>query len=120
STYQKVADLLVQDAVVAVKARISNRDGDIQLNTQDVTPVDTRGVDDRPVAITIAEERCTQENMTRLRHLLGNYPGNTPVHVLVKRPGVTVVVKLPTSFNVQSGPALAADISVLLGTRALQ
>ncbi|MEZ7898043.1 MAG: DNA polymerase III subunit alpha [Flaviflexus sp.] len=120
STYQKVSDLLVQDAVVAVKARISNRDGDIQLNTQDVTPVDTRGVDDRPVAITIAEERCTQENMTRLRHLLGNYPGNTPVHVHVKRPGVTVVVKLPTSFNVQSGPALAADISVLLGTRALQ
>ena len=42
ATYQKVSDQLVQDSVVAVKLRVSNREGDIQLNAQEILPVDTR------------------------------------------------------------------------------
>lgn len=119
ATYQKVSDQLVQDSVVAVKSRVSNREGDIQLNAQEILPVDTRGADDRPVEITVAEEKCTKELMSRLRGLLGNYPGNTPVRIRVRGRSATTVVQVSNAFNVQSGPALAADLSVLLGPRSL-
>ena len=72
------------------------------------------GADDRPVEITVAEEKCTKELMSRLRGLLGNYPGNTPVRIRVRGRSATTVVQVSNAFNVQSGAALAADLSVLL------
>ncbi|MBM9433167.1 DNA polymerase III subunit alpha [Flaviflexus equikiangi] len=119
TTYQKVSDLLVLDAVIAIQSAVSNRDGDVQLIARDVMPVDTRGVDDKPFEITLPEERCTVAVMTQLKSLLGNYPGNTPVRLRVKRPGSTVVVQVAKNLSVQAGPALAADVAVLLGMKAL-
>ncbi|AZN28959.1 DNA polymerase III subunit alpha [Flaviflexus salsibiostraticola] len=119
ATYQKVADQLVVDSVIAIKSRVSNRDGDVQLNAQDVSTVDTSGADERPFDIHLPEERCSEDLMVRLRSLLIDYPGNTPVRLHVKRPSSTVVVAIDRRYHVNAGPALAADVAVLLGQRAL-
>lgn len=114
-----MSDALAIDGIVAITARVSNREGDVQLNAQSVKPVDTRGADERPFEITLPEERCTVSAMESLKGLLANYPGNTPVRLRVKRPSSTVVVEVARSYYVQSGPSLAADVSALLGARAL-
>lgn len=120
-TYAQVADMLVPDSIIAVTARISMRDGgDVQLNAQSIAPVDTAGATDRPVEIAMAEARCTPQTLGELRSILLNYPGLTPVHLRLSRPGKTTLVELDPKFSVNASPALSADIAVLLGRRAVQ
>lgn len=120
-TYAQVADMLVPDSIIAVTARISMRDGgDVQLNAQSIAPVDTAGATDRPVEIALAEARCTPQTLGELRSILLNYPGLTPVHLRLSRPGKTTLVELDSKFSVNASPALSADIAVLLGRRAVQ
>ncbi|MDO5723505.1 MAG: DNA polymerase III subunit alpha [Flaviflexus sp.] len=120
-TYTQVADMLVPDSIIAVTARISMRDGgDVQLNAQSIAPVDTAGATDRPVEIALAEARCTPQTLAELRNILLNYPGLTPVHLRLSRPGKVTLVELDPKFCVNASPALSADIAVLLGRRAVQ
>lgn len=120
-TYAQVADMLVPDSIIAVTARISMRDGgEVQLNAQSIAPVDTAGATDRPVEIALAEARCTPQTLGELRSILLNYPGLTPVHLRLSRPGKTTLVELDPKFSVNASPALSADIAVLLGRRAVQ
>lgn len=120
-TYAQVADMLQPDSIVAVTARVSKREGgEVQLNAQSIAPVDTAGASDRPVEISIAEARCTPPVLAELRSILQNYPGLTPVHMRLSRPGKTTLVELDPKYCVNASPALSADIAVLLGRRAVQ
>lgn len=119
ATYEKIGDALVADTLVSFTCRVSNREGDIQLNAQSLTPVDTAGADERPFQITIPEERCTTETIGQLKTILSNYRGLTPVRIKVLRSDSSVVVEVAKDYFVTSGPSLASDVSVLLGRRAI-
>lgn len=120
ATYAKVQDLLVQDIVVAVHARVSNRDDDIQLNAQEITAVDTTGYESGPLDIELDEARCTPELVQALSTTLKNYPGVTPVNLRVVSDEAVTVVRVSTEYSVVPSASLVSDLTVLLGKGAVK
>jgi DNA polymerase III subunit alpha len=107
--------LLANDAIVVVKGRL-----DLREETPQIIAIEVR----RPelVAGGVAELRIalplgllSEEKTDRLRVLLLEHPGQTPVllHVGGK------VLRLPPEFNVDSRNGLVGELKTLLGPNAI-
>lgn len=120
ATYQAISQFLLPDTVVTITARLSVRDGGVQLNARDMSVPQLTGMtDDAPIDIQIPERMCTTEVIDRLSDVLTQYPGKAPVRVHVRQMGKTSVVQLGSDFNAEVGPALLSSLRVLLGKNCI-
>ena len=115
ATYSKVSMMLVPDTVVVLKARVSLRDGAVQLNARELSVPSTAVDSDLPLDITVAERMCVPPLMKKLAELLRQYPGGTPVRLHIRQAERTTVVELGKEFFVAPSPYLFSDLKVLLG-----
>lgn len=120
ATYQKVAPLLMPDSVVVVQARLSIRDGGLQLNARSVSLPPAELNDNTPVDLRLAERIFTEPLMNRLVDLLQQYPGEAPVRLHVQGREATTLVELGERFQVRNCQSLFSDLKVLLGRDCLQ
>ncbi|HKE50399.1 MAG TPA: hypothetical protein VKE25_02700, partial [Actinomycetes bacterium] len=70
-----------------------------------------------PVVVTMPENRCTPPVVERLREVLRTHPGRTEVHLHLKSPSRTLVMKLNQQVSPTS--ALMGDLKALLGPACL-
>ena len=112
---QQFGHLLADDAVVLVKGQVRERGTEVEITVEEVQPLSKLAT--RPLAgldLTLGPT-VSQREMLRLRDLLIEHPGETPVTLEVKLQDRTVRIAAQESFKVRFGPELAASIEGLLG-----
>ena len=117
--YPLFAEHLYDDNVVAVKGRIMERDGAINIFGQDLAVLDVTPLKDStelPVTLVMKVEKVTGDLVAELSHIIERAPGKRPVHVRLDIPserrsslwGLVGVAVDPT-------PAFLSDVKGLLG-----
>jgi len=118
-TYLAYSTILAEDQVVVLRGRVRRRDDTMQLQAMEVSLPDISAVADAPILVTLAESRCTQPVVERLREILRTHPGVTEVHLRLTTPGRTKVMRLDDALRVERTPALFGDLKALLGPSCL-
>jgi DNA polymerase III subunit alpha len=117
--YQQHQGLLVQDAVVVVRARVDGRDDTPKLIALEVKPPDLADPGTSPVVVNLEARTCDDGMVNRLKHILGSHRGKAPVHLQIRGASSTMVVRLGDEFRVDPRNGLYAEIKAELGPDAL-
>ncbi|MFM7064051.1 MAG: OB-fold nucleic acid binding domain-containing protein, partial [Actinomycetes bacterium] len=119
-TYASVGTLLVDDAVVVVRARVDRSDDDgVRLVALEVTQPDMSEAVRGPVRLTMAASRCIPPLVDRLKEVLAAHPGTNEVHLHLTGGAKTTVLRLDDRLRVTPSPALHGDLKALLGPACL-
>ncbi|MDO5025589.1 MAG: DNA polymerase III subunit alpha [Trueperella sp.] len=115
-TFEEYRELVVEGAVVTVKARLSVRDQNLQLHASSLEQLNIEEVTaDAPINLKLSERMCTEDLVARLGETLLQYPGAAPVFLHVVQADGTAVVQLGAQYRAHPDPSLFADLKVLLG-----
>ena len=116
-TMQEIGHKLLDDQVVVVKARFDHRDETAKLIAMDVDVFETDAPDSSPpVRVQVSSSGLAGEQLTQLKALLGEHPGESEVFIHL---GTSKVVRLPEDFCVDVRNGLVAELRVLLGPDAI-
>jgi DNA polymerase-3 subunit alpha len=119
-TYNAVATLIAEDAVLFVRGRVDRPDEDSpRLVAMEITAPDLAEAPAGPVRLSMAAARCTPPIVERLKGVLAAHPGATEVHLHLTSSGRTTVMRLDDRLRVTPGPALYGDLKALLGPTCL-
>ena len=123
SSYMLVGLELVEDAAVAVKGRINDRDGTINIFAQELTPLDisvSDGGASTPVKVTLRAAQITPSLIADIKEILLTHKGGTPVQIhMLQHRGSVLRFALP-GWSVTADSAFMADMKQLLGPSALK
>ena len=119
SSYQLAGTLLVEDAILTVKGKLSRSKDQPEIMAQEVTVPDLSDGPSGPVVITLPSTRCTPPTVAQLRDVLGTHPGVTEVRLRLLSREKTTVMRLDDRLRVTPSPALFADLKHLLGPGCL-
>jgi DNA polymerase-3 subunit alpha len=119
SSYQLCSTLLVEDAIVVVKGRLSRQKDQPEIHGQEVSQPDLSQGPSGPVVISLPSTRCTPPVVEQLRDVLGTHPGVTEVRLRLMTRTSTTVMRLDDRLRVSASPALFADLKALLGPHCL-
>jgi DNA polymerase-3 subunit alpha len=119
SAYQLNSTLLVEDAVLTIKGRLSRSKDQPELHAHEVTAPDVAQGTSGPVVLTLASTRCTPPVVSQLREVLGTHPGTTEVHLRLLHRTERTLLRLDDRLRVTPSPALFADLKALLGPGCL-
>jgi DNA polymerase-3 subunit alpha len=114
-TYAAYAASITEDAVVVVKGRVDRRDDVPKLIAMDLTVPDLSAADSAPFVVSLPVARCVPPVVERLKEVLVTHPGPTEVHLRLRGPERTTVVRLDDRLRVATSPALIGDLKQLLG-----
>jgi DNA polymerase-3 subunit alpha len=117
--YTQHQGILVQDAVVVVKARVDARDETPKLVALEVKPPNLSDPGTAPVVLNLEARACNDGVVTRIKHILGSHRGKSPVHLQIRGARSTMVVRLGDEFRVDPRNGLYAEIKAELGPDAL-
>jgi DNA polymerase-3 subunit alpha len=119
-TYQSVATLIADDAVLFVRGRIDRPDDDAtRMVALEITAPDLSEAPAGPVRLTMSASRCTPPVVERLKEVLSAHPGVTEVHLHLVAQGRTTVMRLDDRLRVTPSSALYGDLKALLGPSCL-
>ncbi|MDQ4054597.1 MAG: DNA polymerase III subunit alpha [Actinomycetota bacterium] len=119
SSYQLASTLLVEDAILTVKGRLSRSKDQPELHGQEVTVPDLADGPSGPVVISLPSTRCTGPVIEQLKDVLATHPGMTEVRLRLMTRQATKVMRLDDRLRVTPSPALFADLKHLLGPGCL-
>ncbi|MFL6295181.1 MAG: DNA polymerase III subunit alpha, partial [Actinomycetes bacterium] len=117
--YTQHQGVLVQDAVVVVKARVDARDDTPKLVAIEVKPPNLSEPGSAPVVLNLEARACNDGVVSRIKHILGSHRGKSPVHLQIRGARSTMVVRLGDEFRVDPRNGLYAEIKAELGPDAL-
>ena len=115
STYEQYRDLLVEDGIVKVKARLESKpDAETQLIVIEVLPFS--GVSEyRPLTVTIDAQRVRPTVLDDLRRILADFPGQVPVVLHMVGSGERARLRVGDTLRVAPVAGLYAELKALLG-----
>ncbi|ANH39161.1 DNA polymerase III subunit alpha [Nocardioides dokdonensis FR1436] len=119
SSYQLASTLLVEDAILTVKGRLSRSKDQPEIHGQEVSVPDISDGPSGPVVISMPSTRCTGPVVDQLKDVLGTHPGMTEVRLRLMTREATKVMRLDDRLRVTPTPALFADLKALLGPGCL-
>ena len=119
SSYQLASTLLVEDAILTVKGRLSKSKDQPEIHGQEVSVPDITDGPSGPVVISLPSTRCTGPVVEQLRDVLATHPGMTEVRLRLMKREQTLVMRLDDRLRVTPTPALFADLKQLLGPGCL-
>ncbi len=119
STYQLVATVLAEDAVVIVRGRLDKREDVPKIIAMETSVPDLSDGSRGPVVISLQAIRCTPPVVERLKDVLSTHPGVTEVHLALQSRGRTTMLRLDDGLRVTPSPALMGDLKALLGPACL-
>ncbi|HET7690351.1 MAG TPA: DNA polymerase III subunit alpha [Nocardioidaceae bacterium] len=119
SAYQLASTLLVEDAIITVKGRLSRSKDVPELHGQEVSAPDLNQGPSGPVIVSLPQTRCTPPVVSQFKDILGTHPGVTEVRLRLMSRDKTIVLRMPDQLRVTPSPALYADLKTLLGPNCL-
>jgi DNA polymerase III subunit alpha len=122
NAYGKFEGVMVEDAVVRIRAKVEVSDRGRKLNTIDVQPLGLDGRFDRPpgaLGVEMPADALANGGASRLKEILSRYPGRDSVHVVTGHNGDRKKVKLPGVTVERDSANLHAELKEWLGTGAV-
>lgn len=119
-TYLEFQSMLQQDAILAVRGRISRRDDGMNLHAQSAFTPDVGGAFDAagPLSLLVPEQRATERVIEDLADVLRRHAGETEVMLKMHRGGGRAkVFEVPLPVTVTAD--LFGDLKSLLGPQCL-
>ncbi|NKY56423.1 DNA polymerase III subunit alpha [Nocardia flavorosea] len=121
AAYAGAATLLVEDAVVAVGAQVSIREGRQSLLGDQVRdPELTADGSGRAMTLTLATTACTPRSVRALRETLQRHPGATELRINLIGTRGPRLLALDPRFRITTSPALMGELKALFGPACLQ
>jgi DNA polymerase-3 subunit alpha len=124
NVYARYEPLLVEDAIVRIKAKVESSDRGTKLTTIEVQALTADGIFLRaPGVLMVAagDALSDQSTLTRFKEMLSRHPGPDSVQVEVGNNGDNKVLRLPDTFRVDKTDArLHAELRELLGAEAVR
>jgi DNA polymerase III subunit alpha len=117
--YQQHQNLLAQDAVVVVRARVDGRDETPKLMAIDARPPNLDDPGALPIVVRLEARACTDMTVNQLKRILGSHRGRSPVNLQIRGAHSTMVVRLGDEFRVDPRNGLYAEIKAEFGPDAL-
>jgi len=114
-TMTEVGYLLADDAVICVKGRLDLRDEVPKLVCSELKRPQLSLDGAEPLKVVLPVNALDDTRVQRLRELLQEHPGPSPVYLHVG----SKVVRLPAELSVARSPGLLAELRVLLGPACL-
>jgi DNA polymerase-3 subunit alpha len=116
--YQEFSPMLVGDAIVVVRGRVSLRDDGMNLHafslmTPDLGQVDEGGT----LMITMPDQRATTATVTSLAEVLARHPGDNEVRLRLVKGQVARVFEVPKPVAISAD--LYGELKGLLGPNCL-
>ena len=119
-SYASAGPMLVDDAVLIVRARVDRSDEDgVRAIAMEVTQPDLTEAAVGPVRLSLAASRCIPPLVDRLKDVLSAHPGTTEVHLHLTGGATVSVLRLDDRFRVTPSPSLYGDLKALLGPACL-
>lgn len=113
--YEKVQELLAEDALVQVQGRASTRDSALSVAGQGLKVLDLKEDNNNPVEILLSSAQCVPDRLHQIRSVLQNYPGGQRVHVHLQDGQEKTLVQLDDRLRVSGNSALISELKALLG-----
>ncbi len=113
-TMTDVGHLLADDAVVCIRARMDTRDDQPKLICMEVKRPEL-SVGAQALHLDLPLGALTEDRVDRLRKLLGEHPGESPVFLHVG----SKCIRLDATWGVATSTGLLAELRVLLGPGCL-
>jgi DNA polymerase-3 subunit alpha len=108
--------LLEEDAIVVVKGRLDVRDDMPKIIAMEITRPELALDGGPPVRVKVKLNAISDEKVGRLKAILSEHPGDSPVFVHLESPQKTTVLRLGDEHLVDAGNGLFAELRVLLGS----
>ncbi len=116
-TVHDYGHLIVEDAIVVVSGHLDHRGDDVKVMAREMSELRVR--DDSTLRMRVAAARLTPEVVTRMKTILSNHPGSSPVFLHMTSDKGTKVLRLADSHRVEPRSALFAELKELLGPNAI-
>lgn len=117
-TYTEFAPMLVADAILVVRGRVSRRDDGMNLHAQSAFSPDLGSMDaSGPLVLLLPESRATEGVVRDLASVLGRHSGDTEVTLKLHKGSIAKVFEVPHPVRVTAD--LFGDLKGLLGPNCL-
>jgi len=117
--YLKYGPSLKPDAIISVSGRIQRRDEVASLRAQEMSIPDISALESAPISLTLPSNRITQQTLERLKNVLNNHQGISPVRLVVIENGKRITVQAADNYRVNKTPELYSDVKAVLGINCL-
>ncbi len=119
-TYQGVAAMINEDAVVFIKGRLEKNDDDApRLVAMEVSMPDLTEPNSGPLVISLPVARCVPAVIDPLKDVLRNHPGTTEVQLRLLNGTRETLLRIDDRLRVTTSTALYGDLKALLGASAI-
>ena len=119
-TYANVANLIHEDAILSVKAKIDAREEESpRLVALDFSVPDLNQQRTNPVIVKLPIARCTPPVVDSIKSVLQTHPGTVEVHLHLSNGEKTTVMKIDEKLKVDPTSALFGELKALLGPSAV-
>jgi DNA polymerase-3 subunit alpha len=118
SVYAAARELLLQDAILVVKARIDHKEGETKLIAIEVARFEAVP-ERREVLLKIDTVNAPAGLVRELAALVKEYPGEAPVRLALQTSEGPKTLQLGSEFRVQPVPDFFAEAKALLGEAAV-
>ena len=116
-TVAEVGPLITEDAVLVVKGRLDHRGETVKVVAREIEELKIR--DDDAVRLEVPARRLSPDLVRRLKEVLGNHPGQSPVFLHMTGEQGHKVLRLSDEHRVEARSALYAELRELLGPKAV-
>lgn len=113
ATYETARELIAEDEVVRLKARVENSDRGVKLLVQDVEPLVGR------VIVHAEQTALANGAIERLNAILTHYPGKDALEIHVESVGKTTMFRVPGGVN-KDATGLHAELIEVFGSAAVR
>ena len=114
-TMAQYGHLLEDDAIVVVKGRLDVRDDTPKIIAMEISRPELALEGGPPVRVRVRLNGLSDDKVAKLKDILSEHPGDSPVYVHLETPQKTTVLRLGDDHLVDSGNGLFAELRVLLG-----
>ena len=114
--YEEFLDLLHDDAIVLVKGRLDMRDTTRKFLADEIRPMPRGSMKPECVVLTLEASRFDENTVARIKEILMEHAGGTPVHMRLRDNGEDAhTIKLGELYSVDTAGDLTARLKSLLG-----
>jgi DNA polymerase-3 subunit alpha len=112
---QSYGHLLEDDAIVVVKGRLDMRDDTPKVIAMEVVRPELAVDSGPPVRVKVRLNTLSDAKVGKLKDILSEHPGDSPVFVHLESPEKTTVLRLGDDHLVAADTGLFAELRILLG-----
>ncbi|GAA3621280.1 DNA polymerase III subunit alpha [Kineosporia mesophila] len=120
-SWMAIAPEVTEDLVVSVTGIIQDREGAFSMMGREMKILDVSTVSGgtAPIILSIPTHRVVPDLTEKMRQILTNHPGDTPVHLCLRSHNRRETVMELPNYSVAISGALMGELKALLGSTAV-